>query len=376
MSTSQGTADRIQNFAAQRQKAEEEYNTQPLSPATLQSYNRRLDETVRDLQEQVKRQEEELQKVRSQARYPNQTTSHQISNINQLRISNSIDLSKIDTDTQSRVSQVRRAKKAYDSLLQSSSELPDPGSPLPSLLAVEEISRIVRESKTTVNTTAEQLSADRQRLKTEEANLHDARLIQRGLEERIERARREKSKEKTKSPTQLSREYIKQQRKKNEDLWETTDDLSRSLHAFIDETLAPMLAAEDLGGPTVGGALDISDAVLEAGYTSHGRPKKQRSTNASAEDRDESQQHIDELFRRERQDRTDGGQRSRASKREAAASEMHALLDSLLEAGSSYIDVPRESASSRFLVRAKVAQFHPRDARRLRLIDFGRSLDD
>jgi hypothetical protein len=28
------------------------------------------------------------------------------------------------------------------------------------------------------------------------------------------------------------------------------------------------------------------------------------------------------------------------------------------------------------LVRAKVAQFHPKDARRLRLIDFGRELDD
>ena len=55
--------------------------------------------------------------------------------------------------------------------------------------------------------------------------------------------------------------------------------------------------------------------------------------------------------------------------------EMHSLLDDLLEAGTSYIDLPRDSAASRFLVRSKVAQFHPRDARRLRLVDFGRSLD-
>lgn len=199
-------------------------------------------------------------------------------------------------------------------------------------------------------------------------------MIQSGLEERIDKARREKSKGKTKSPEQLAQELINQQREKNEELARATGDLGRSLHGFIDETLAPMLAAEDLGGPTVGGVLDISDAVLEAGYTSHGKPKKPKRTNA--EDHDESQQHIDELFHLQRPENADRGQRGSANRREAAASEMHALLDALLEAGASYIDVPRESAASRFLVRAKVAQFHPRDAKRFRLVDFGRSLDD
>jgi hypothetical protein len=43
---------------------------------------------------------------------------------------------------------------------------------------------------------------------------------------------------------------------------------------------------------------------------------------------------------------------------------------------SPYVDLQRDSAAARFLVRAKVAQFHPRDAGRIRLIDFGRQLDD
>lgn len=224
-----------------------------------------------------------------------------------------------------------------------------------------------------VNSTAEKLSADRQRLKAEEANLHEARVIQSGLKERIARARREKSKEKTKSPAQVAQELIDRRRVQNEELQKATDDLGRSLRDFIDETLAPMLAAENIGGPTVGGALDISDAALEAGYTSHGKPKKPKSANT--QEHGENQQHIDELFRPRRPEQAGGEERIPTNRREAAATEMHTLLDALLEAGSSYIDIPRESAASRFLVRAKVAQFHPRDARRLRLIDFGRSLD-
>lgn len=294
-------------------------------------------------------------------------------NRNQLRQTNSVDFSQLSTDARARVTEVRRAKKAYDSLLQSSNELPDPGSALPSLFAVDEMSRLVKESKASVNITAQNLSSDRQRVQTEEANLNDARLIQRGLEERIERARREKSTKKEKSPDQLAKELIKKQREKDQELASATAELNRSLHGFIDETLAPMLAAENLGGPTVGGAMDISDATLEAGYTSHGKPKKPKST--SQEDQDGNQRHIDEIFRRQRPGQV-SEERSPANKREEAASEMHSLLGSLLDAGSSYIDIPRESAASRFLVRAKVAQFHPRDARRLRLIDFGRSLDD
>lgn len=218
--------------------------------------------------------------------------------------------------------------------------------------------------------TAEKLSANRQRLKAEEANLHDAQAIRKGLEERIAKVRNEKSREKKKSPSQLAEELIEQKRAKNKELEKDADRLRASLHDFIDEKLAALLAAEDLGGPTVGDALEISDNTLEVGYTSHGKPKKPK---ASITDEDSGQQRIDQLMRRQK-GQENGQQRNPANKREAAAAEMHALLDSLIDAGTSYIDLPRDTAASRFLVRAKVAQFHARDARRLRLIDFGRSL--
>lgn len=221
--------------------------------------------------------------------------------------------------------------------------------------------------------TTEKLSTNRQRLKTEEANLHDAQAIQKGLGERIAKIQNEKSRKEEKTPSQLALELVEQTRAKNAELDEDAEELKTSLHKFIDEKLAAMLAAEDLGGPTVGDAMEIPDTTLGAGYTSHGKPKKPKASNTTS--RDDGQQRIDELVRRQTR-REDDNQANPTNKREAAAAEMHALLDSLLEAGTSYINIPRESATSRFLVGAKVAQFHPRDARRLRLIDFGRSLDD
>lgn len=214
--------------------------------------------------------------------------------------------------------------------------------------------------------TAGKLSADREQLRVEEANLRDSRAIASGLRERLQRIRNANARKQEQTPSQVAHEVLSQQKKKNKTLEREFESLRGSLNTFIDETLAPMLAAEDLGGPTVGDALKVSDTTLNAGYTAHGKPKKLKEKNST--EHDDGQQRIDKFVRR----KDDGS--NPMNKREAAAIEVHELLDSLLEAGTSYVTLERDSATPRFLVRAKVAQYHPRDARRLRLIDFGRSL--
>ena len=270
-------------------------------------------------------------------------------------------------DPWARVSHARRAKKAYDSLLQTEEELPVTDSVLPSLIAIQETSRLIKDNKVSVTVTAEKLSVDRERLRIEDANLRDSRVIASGLRDRLQRIRNANERKQEQTPSQVARELINQQKRKNRELDRASEDLKVSLDKFIDETLAPMLAAEDLGGPTVGDALQVSDATLKAGFTSHGKAKKPKQTG---ENDDQGQQRIDQFIRRD----NDGP--SPGNKREAAAMQVHELMNALLDAGTSYITLKGESAASRFLVRAKVAQFHPRDARRLRLIDFGRSLGD
>ncbi|KAJ5785175.1 uncharacterized protein N7503_010387 [Penicillium pulvis] len=345
MEIPEGNVQNIQKFVANRAAAEKESTSQPLSATALHAYARRLDGTLRELQEQVRRQEDELKKLR-------EIRSH--------------GLLDGEIDQRARVSEARRAKKAYDSLLQSEEELPVTDSVLPSLIAIDETSRLIKESKGFVSVTAERLSADREQLRVEEANLRDSQAIASGLRERLQRIRNANARKQEQTPSQVAQEVLSQQKQRNKVLEREFENLRGSLNTFIDETLAPMLAAENLGGPTVGDALEVSDATLNAGYTAHGKPKKQKENETT--EIDDGQQRIDKFVRRKK----DGS--NPTNKREAAATEVHDLLASLLEAGTSYVILERDSAIPRFLVRAKVAQYHPRDARRLRLIDFGRSL--
>ncbi|KAL5000378.1 hypothetical protein BDV10DRAFT_37616 [Aspergillus recurvatus] len=348
MEVSQERVEKVQSFAENRRKAEKFYDEQRASSSETQAYERRLDNTLKELQERVRQQEEDLRK---------------------LRAANANEISEIGTDPSSRIAQIRRAEKAYDSLLKSETNLPPPESPLPSLIALEETSRIINESKISVYITAEKLASARRRLKTEEANLRDAQAIRDGLRKRIDNIRKDKSASHEKLPSEVARELLEEQRRKKDDLDKDTARIRTTLHKFCDETLASLIAAEDLGGPAVGDVADVSDTTLAAGYTRHGKPKKVKATE---EDDQINQHRIDDIFRR----KTGQQNNQPSNRRGAAATEIHELLDALLDAGSSYLDLPHESAASRFLVRAKVAQFHPRDARRLRLIDFGRSLND
>ena len=57
------TVQKIQKFAERRQEAEHEAAKEPLSETALHVYTRRLDATLQGLQEQVKRQQAELNKA-------------------------------------------------------------------------------------------------------------------------------------------------------------------------------------------------------------------------------------------------------------------------------------------------------------------------
>ncbi|KAJ5899535.1 hypothetical protein N7495_004279 [Penicillium taxi] len=343
MDISEETIQKILKFSKNRQATEKESTSEPLSTTALQAYAHRLDKTLEKLQEQFRLQEDELIELRK-------IHSH--------------GLLDDEEDIWARVSRNRRIQKAYESLLATADEVPATDPILPSLIAVEETAMLVTESKAAVSQTAHKLSADRERLKMEEANLQDSQLIASGLRERIQIIRNLNARKQKQTPSQVAQEVIGQKQERNTELLQASKDLKYSLVHFIDETLAPMLAAEDLGGPTVGDALEVSDATLKAGYTAHGKPKKQKPT----EPQEGGQQRIDQFLR----GNVDGTTSN--NKREAAAEEVHELLNALLDAGTSYVDLKRDSAISRFLVGARVAQFHPRDAKRLRLIDFSRSL--
>lgn len=280
-------------------------------------------------------------------------------------------------DPHERLRQLRVVKTAYENLTAAEPSLPPPDSALPALLAVRTAHQLIVETKVSIKTTYEKLTTVRQQLSDEEAALKDARLLTEALEKRVENLQHEYKAKSQKTPEETAKAAIQEQQTRKTNYEKETKKLIKALVKFIDERLAGMLAAEELGGPVVGDLLDVTDEMLDAGFSQHGKPKKAKSTKNPSDTK--RQQRIDQIWGQ--LEDADVGEGFR-SEREATAAEMRALTEELLneaaEEGNSgkYVTLVRDSAAARFLVRAKVAQFHPRDARKLRLVDFARGIDD
>lgn len=285
-----------------------------------------------------------------------------------------------EIDTAAQFHQIRALRIAYETLTPQEIYLPPADSPLPSLLALRTTHRTIGASKSDQPRAQNELERVEQRLHKEQADLDSAKLINEALQTRIS-ALEEAIQERTQKPqTQVAKEVVRRLKKKKADYDAGTGRLVVSFNQFIDDHLAVMLAAEELGGPVAGESLDVDEANLETGFNTQGNARKAKDT----QDGGKRQQRIDQIWGRRYADNGKGQEPLAVDEKAAAAAEMRELTEQLLnslveaEGGRSdgYVELARESAAARFLVRSKMAQFHPRDARRLRLVDFGRDLDD
>jgi hypothetical protein len=293
-----------------------------------------------------------------------------------LRKSSNIDINNAafaSSDPREKLKQLLAVKNAYTRLKPATPFLPPKSSILPALLAARTLQSNIHGTKEAITSTQGQITKAEGLLRREDANLHDANLITKAMEDRIERLRAQHEDRSQKTPAQLAKELIAAKREQQRDCDRKFNELSEAFHEFISEILSPMLAAEELGGPVVGDMPEVEDATLAVGFTKKGKAK---STKRAPSD-SLRQRKIDEIWGDKAVD--DGEQLTEA---EAADNEMRKLIEGLFATltgpggGKAYYELERDSAASRFLVRAKIAQFHPKDAKKLRLIDFGRELDD
>lgn len=271
-------------------------------------------------------------------------------------------------------------KAAYDGLVQQTPFLPSPDSVLPALLALRKTHRTVEETREYLASHQDTVENAKRRLEVEKSNLADQQALSRSLQSRAQFLREGLETRMEMGPDDIARERISALKQKKKHYDREATKLVKALRKFIETPLAGMLAAEELGGPVVGDMMDVDVDNLVAGFNAQGRPKKAKAKP----DQDKRQRRIDEIWglRDEAQStREEDGDRDEIS---AAAIEMRELTEELLntlmqsEGGSSdaYVQLSKESAAARFLVRSKVAQFHPRDSTRLRLVDFGKELDE
>ncbi|RYP76136.1 hypothetical protein DL771_001960 [Monosporascus sp. 5C6A] len=271
-------------------------------------------------------------------------------------------------------------KAAYDELAQQTPFLPFPESVLPALLALRKTHQTVEETRAYQETHKISVENAKRRLDVEKSNLADQQALSRSLQNRIQSLRDGLESRMEMGPDDIARERIDDLKQKKKHYDREAAKLVKALRKFIENPLAGMLAAEELGGPVVGDMMDIDGDDLAAGFNSQGRPKKAKANP----DLDKRQRRIDEIWGMRDGIRVDGTADDDRGEISAAAAEMRELIEELLNAlmqseadsSSAYVQLSKETAATRFLVRSKVAQFHPRDSTRLRLVDFGRELDD
>ncbi|KAG6040477.1 hypothetical protein E4U41_000420 [Claviceps citrina] len=317
-------------------------------------YAANLDFTLRELQRKVRHHQAELERLRSAQR----------------------DLPPLAAEDQAIV-----IKNALTAVNASEPFLPFAGSVLPAMLALRRAHQTIAESRAYLESQADPADRERKQLESDRTNLKDHHLLTEALSARISALKEELRSKAEMGPEDGARARMDELRVRRNGYVQETKNLMKALLDFNDNQLAPMLAAEELGGPVVGEIMEVDPDELAAGFNDQGKPVKPKG----GADGDRRQRRIDDLWggarnnTRQQQDRMNGEEEIATAGREMRDL-MEELLNRLMQAkgdnSASYVILERESAAARFLVRSKVAQFHPKDANKLRLIDFGRDLEN
>ncbi|KAK4128603.1 hypothetical protein N657DRAFT_652236 [Parathielavia appendiculata] len=270
--------------------------------------------------------------------------------------------------------------KAYLDMAEGEPLLPPRGSVLPALLAMRRAQQIIAETTEYTDSQSASLEQVKRRTEAEQVSLREQQALQAALRSRIRALREGLENREEKTGEQFAKERMAELRHQKDHWDKQTSSLMKDLDWFIGEHLGPMLAAEELGGPVVGELMEIDPDDLSAGFTAQGKLKKTRDQP----DQDGRQRRIDDIWGPQDQQGQTNKRRREGDEAAAASAEMRDLMEQLMnklmeaggETSGSYVEIPRESAAARFLVRSKVAVFHPKNARRLRLVDFARDLED
>lgn len=226
--------------------------------------------------------------------------------------------------------------------------------------------------------TKERTTEARTQIHQEKEDLHDSQLIFNALTQRAEKLQSEQASTTQVSSAELVKGMILHEQTMKRQYVKDLRTLVKAFNKFVEGHLAGMLAVEELGGPMVGDMMEVDEEVLIAGFNQQGKSRKSRKDSAGNEI--ERKRRIGEIWGPpDEDDGTEAGQRS---EKEAAGAAFRALTEDLLNAAAGdedsdpYVDIRQETAIVRFLVRAKVARFHPQNERKLRLVDFTGELED
>ncbi|KAF8247640.1 hypothetical protein K440DRAFT_297018 [Wilcoxina mikolae CBS 423.85] len=238
--------------------------------------------------------------------------------------------------------------------------IPPASSPLNLLLAYRSVLHTITSNTASLPIVQQQLEDAARSLSAAKTLLAEQQTLHASLEVRLQELEDPPLTSRAKNATS-------ELKARNEELLELTRNTMRSLHKFIGAHLVALLEIEELGGPVVGLGNEEVDAKKVLARRGRGQMTLEeafRATRRKGRERGGGDEDGDE------EDEEDNG---------GMKDEITGLLEDLMHMSlepEPYVTLDRESAVARFLVRAKVAEFHHRDARKIKLVDFGGGFDE
>lgn len=273
-----------------------------------------------------------------------------------------------------RISQLLILTTGYLKLAETAPELPNLDSRLPSLISGRELEQIVSGARDSIQATLRSLREARRDLQSELNTLIDSETLNKIFEKRVGELEFAAAQTNRDDSHTMAVRLMDSEKLQTRTYQQDRELLNTALDEFISDRLSPLLAAEELGGPVTGSVLNVTDDMLAAGFTDRGKVNKGRKA-----DEDHRQRRIDEMFGNLAV--RVGNEDDLAAEAAIAAKAMKDLLERLvqlsIDRGSGrFHELDKEDAASRYLVRSKVAILDPRDGRKIRLVDFGKPLED
>ena len=303
-------------------------------------------------------------------------------------------------DLREHLLQLHNIKNAFETLTPASPNavtLLPPDSLFPGLLALRTVAQTVSNTRTAVQRTRKEIIYVQNELSRERVLLQDAREFGTNLKAQIgqisdlfgSRSSTESGLNKHEEEEDRVRTYLfaalEAQEQRVGTIRQGTEHLKRAISLFSRERLAPILLEEELRRPDGGrepsvGSLNEANDYNDTGCEEKegliplrlSRKRKIQEKTLRQKDFSYSWNHV----QYKEDSSLPNASLDPSIAQERVLQEIEQLIKDLVGALRSgdtgtYITLKRVSSQARYLVSAKIAEIHPKDATRLRLVDFG-----
>lgn len=177
----------------------------------------------------------------------------------------------IPKEPQQKLRKLKILKSAHDQCFNTIDYIPSADSPLNTLLAFRSVEMVIAQTITSIRDVEERIKSVQTLLKSQNAAATEQNRLMEALRARLDVLLEEQQQINVGADIVGQGDLIRKVGKKKKEVAKRTNVLLRELLYFLDNGLARMVAAEEMGGPVVGDDLDVT---LETGFSKQGNVKK------------------------------------------------------------------------------------------------------